>query len=45
MSTEFESIKQGLGEALDFSEGKMIAARVYKPTPVNRKNSSMLASG
>ena len=37
MSIEFESIKRGMEEAIDFSEGKTSAAKVYKPSPVNVK--------
>ena len=37
MSSTFESIKQGLQEAIDYSEGKLKSARVYKPKPVDIK--------
>lgn len=37
MSSAFESIKQGLQEAIEYSEGKLKNARVYKPKPVDIK--------
>ena len=38
MSKAFDSIKQGLDEALDFSKGKKGKAVVHKFTPVDVKN-------
>ncbi len=38
MSLAFESIKQGLEEAIEFSEGKITKAVVHKFTPVDVKN-------
>ena len=37
MSKTFDSIKQGLEEAIDFSNGRMKGSRVFKPTSVNVK--------
>ncbi len=37
MNSTFESIKQGLQEAIDYSEGRLKNVRVYKPTPVDIK--------
>ncbi len=37
MNSAFESIKQGLQEAIDYSEGRLNNVRVYKPTPVDIK--------
>jgi len=38
MSKAYDSIKQGLEEALDFSKGKKTKAVVHKFTPVDVKN-------
>lgn len=38
MSKAFDSIKQGLEEALDFSKGKKTKAIVHKFSPVDVKN-------
>ncbi len=38
MSKAFDSIKQGLDEALEFSKGKKGKAVVHKFTPVDVKN-------
>ena len=38
MSKAFDSIKQGLGEALEFSKGKKQKAVVHEFTPVDVKN-------
>ena len=38
MSKAFDSIKQGLGEALDFSKGKKTRAVVHEFSPVDVKN-------
>ena len=38
MSKAFESIKQGLNEALEFSKGKNTKAVVHEFTPVDVKN-------
>ena len=38
MSSAFESIKQGLGEALEFSKGKKGKAKVHEFSPVDVKN-------
>ena len=38
MSTTFESIKQGLEEAIEFSNGRLKNAKVFKPTTVNVKS-------
>ena len=35
MSTTFDSIKQGLEEAIDFSNSRIKGYRVYRPTSVN----------
>ena len=37
MSDTFNSIKQGLEEAIDFSNGRMNEARVFRPASVNVK--------
>ena len=37
MNTVFESIKKGLTEAIDYSEGKQIEVNVYKPEKVDVK--------
>ena len=37
MSSTYESIKQGLQESIDYSEGKLKNVRVYKPRPVDIK--------
>lgn len=37
MNSAFESLKQGLHEAIDYSEGRLKNVRVYKPTPVDIK--------
>ncbi|MEO1925433.1 MAG: NadS family protein [Gammaproteobacteria bacterium] len=38
MSEFFNSIKQGLNEAVDFAEGKVIKAKVHKYSAVDVKN-------
>ncbi len=38
MDTLFASIKNGLAEAIDYSEGKNIKVRVFQPEPVNVKS-------
>ena len=38
MSTAFDSIKQGLEEALEFSKGKQTKAIVHEFTPLDVKN-------
>jgi len=38
MSSAFDSIKQGLNEAIEFSKGKQTKAIVHKFTPVDVKN-------
>ena len=38
MSKAFDSIKQGLGEALEFSKGKKGKAVIHEFTPVDVKN-------
>ncbi len=38
MNNAFDSIKQGLGEALEFSKGKKSKAVVHEFTPVDVKN-------
>jgi len=38
MTSAFSSIKQGLSEAIDFSEGKVKKAIVHKFSPVDVKN-------
>lgn len=38
MSKAFDSIKQGLGEALDFSKGKKTKAVVHEFSPIDVKN-------
>ena len=38
MSEAFESIKQGLSEAIEFAEGKDIEARVFKPIEIDIKS-------
>lgn len=37
MSSTFESIKKGLEEAVEYSKGKKVRVRVFKPEPVNVK--------
>ena len=37
MSTTFNSIKQGLEEAIDFSNGRMKGSKVFRPVSVNVK--------
>ena len=37
MNSAFESLKQGLNEAINYSDGRIRNVRVYKPTPVNIK--------
>ena len=37
MSEAFESVKQGLTEAIQFAEGKDIGAKVFKPTEIDVK--------
>ena len=37
MSQAFDSIKQGLKEAIEFAEGKEIGAKVFKPSEINVK--------
>jgi putative transcriptional regulator len=37
MSTLFESIKQGLNEAIAHQKGEAIAAKVHTPTPLDVK--------
>ncbi len=38
MDNVFESIKKGLEEAVDYSEGKTVKVRVFQPEPVNVKS-------
>ncbi len=38
MTDTFESIKKGLEEAVEYSQGKKVRVRVYNPEPVNVKN-------
>ena len=38
MNNTFDSIKQGLNEALEFSKGKKLKAVVHEFTPVDVKN-------
>lgn len=38
MNKAFESIKQGLEEAIEFSNGKLANAKIFKPTTVNVKS-------
>ncbi|NHQ60770.1 helix-turn-helix domain-containing protein [Chlorobium sp. BLA1] len=38
MDNVFESIKKGLQEAVDYSEGKKVRVRVFHPEPVNVKS-------
>jgi putative transcriptional regulator len=38
MDNLFESIKKGLEEAVDYSQGKKVNARVFHPEPVNVKS-------
>ena len=38
MNSNFESIKQGLEEAIEFSNGRLPNAKVFKPTTVNVKS-------
>ena len=40
MSNAFESIKQGLDEALEFSKGKIVKAVVHEFSPVDVKKIS-----
>jgi putative transcriptional regulator len=35
MGTAFESIKQGLTEAVEHAKGKKVAAQIYQPTAVD----------
>lgn len=35
MGSAFESIKQGLNEAIEHARGRKVAVKVYKPKPVN----------
>lgn len=35
MGTAFESIKQGLTEAISHARGETLAAKVYRPAPVD----------
>lgn len=37
MSEVFDSIKQGLKEAIEFAEGKVNGARVFKPKEIDVK--------
>ena len=37
MSNAFDSIKQGLEEAIDYSKGQAIEARTYEPEPIDIK--------
>jgi len=37
MSEVFESIKQGLKEAIEFGEGKDIGAKLFKPSEIDIK--------
>ena len=37
MSSTFESIKKGLEEAAEYSQGKKVRVRIFKPEPVNVK--------
>lgn len=37
MSSAFESIKRGLSEAIEYSEGTLKGARVFKPDTINVK--------
>ena len=37
MSEAFDSIKQGLKEAIEFAEGKRIGTKVFKPSEINVK--------
>jgi putative transcriptional regulator len=38
MDNVFESIKKGLEEAIDYSQGKKINVREFQPEPVNVKS-------
>lgn len=38
MDNVFESIKKGLEEAVDYSQGKKVTVRVFHPEPVNVKS-------
>lgn len=38
MDNVFESIKKGLQEAVDYSQGKKVAVKEFHPEPVNVKN-------
>lgn len=35
MSNAFDSIKQGLSEAIDHAQGKQVSVKTYSPQPVN----------
>jgi putative transcriptional regulator len=35
MSNAFNSIRQGLSEAIDHAQGKQVAVKTYTPQPVN----------
>ena len=35
MTNVFDSIAQGLQEAIDLNDGKKVAAKIYKPAPVD----------
>ncbi|NOY57349.1 MAG: helix-turn-helix domain-containing protein [Calditrichaeota bacterium] len=37
MDNSFDSIKQGLEEAIQFAEGKDVGAKVFKPTEIDVK--------
>ena len=37
MNTNFDSIKKGLEEAIDYSDGNLKGARVFKPDMINVK--------
>jgi putative transcriptional regulator len=45
MASAYESIAQGLQEAIELNQGHKVAARTYRPEPVNvaeiRKNLGM----
>lgn len=38
MNSVFESIKKGLNEAVEYSQGTKVPVRVFHPEPVNVKN-------
>jgi putative transcriptional regulator len=38
MHSPFQSIKKGLEEAIDYSQGKKVPVKVFHPKPVNVKN-------